>query len=97
MEERKGKMIKTVAKIEGMMCAKCEAHMNDAIMNAFAENKINSTRSSHTKGETVILSETVLDENKLREVTQEAGYTLLSCSHEPYQEKKGFFSFLKKG
>ena len=29
-------MTKTVLKIDGMMCGMCEAHVNDAIRNAFA-------------------------------------------------------------
>ena len=28
-------MIKTILKIDGMMCGMCEAHMNDAVRNAF--------------------------------------------------------------
>ena len=53
---RKGeKMFRTVVKIDGMMCGMCEAHINDAIRRNFNVKKV---KSSHSKGETVIESET---------------------------------------
>ena len=55
-------MIKTTVKIDGMMCGMCESHMNDKIRNSF---KVKSVKSSHTKGESVILSETKLNEADL--------------------------------
>ena len=51
--------------------------------------------SSHTAGESVIISEEPLDEAKLTEVVGETGYTLEGISSEPYT-KGGLFSFLKK-
>jgi hypothetical protein len=38
----------------------CEAHINDTIRTAFPVEKVSS---SHSKGETVILSQEPLDEN----------------------------------
>lgn len=84
-------MIKTVIKIEGMMCGHCEAHVNDVIRNAFTVKKVTS---SHTKNETVILSEEVLDEARLREVLAPTGYTVSDIHSEP--EKKGGLFGLKK-
>ncbi len=84
-------MIKTTLKIDGMMCGMCEAHMNDAIRAAFRVKKVTS---SHAKGETVIISEDVPDETKLRETVAATGYTLCGIASEPY-EKKGLFSFGK--
>ena len=77
-------------KIDGMMCGMCESHINESIRNNFSVKKVTS---SHTKGETVILTENDLDEAKLKDKT---GYKLLSVSKAPYEKKKGFFSFLKK-
>ena len=77
-------MTKTVLKIDGMMCGMCEAHVNDAIRNAFA-----------VKGETEIISAEPLDAEKLAEVVKNTGYTLNGISSEPCQ-KEGIFSFLKK-
>ncbi|HBN11698.1 MAG TPA: ATPase P [Ruminococcus sp.] len=82
-------MIKTTLKIDGMMCGMCESHMNDAVRNAF---KVKKVTSSHSKGETVIISDEAIDENKISEVIDKTGYKLISVSSEPY-EKKGLFSF----
>lgn len=84
-------MIQTILQIDGMMCGHCEAHVNDTIRQAFPVKKV---ESSHTKKETVILSEEPLDEEKLRAVIAQTGYTLGEIRTEPY-EKKGLFSFLK--
>ena len=84
-------MIRTILQIDGMMCGHCEAHVNDTIRQAFPVKKV---ESSHTKKENVILSEEPLDEEKLRAVIAQTGYTLGEIRTEPY-EKKGLFSFLK--
>ncbi len=85
-------MIKTILKIDGMMCSMCESHINDEIRNNFDVKKVSS---SHSKGQTVIISKEKLDETKLLDVINNTGYKPLSVSDEPY-EKKAFFSFLKK-
>lgn len=85
-------MIQTTLKVDGMMCGMCESHVNDAVRRAVAVKKVSS---SHTKGETVILSEQPLDEAKLRAAVEATGYQVVGVASEPY-EKKGFFSFLKK-
>lgn len=85
-------MIKTVLKIDGMMCGMCESHLNDAIRSRFAVSKVTS---SHAKGLTEILSDTMLDENVLREIIAATGYTLLSVESSPF-EKKRFSLFGRK-
>ena len=85
-------MTETTVKIGGMMCGMCEAHVNDAVRKSFAVKKV---ASSHTKGETVILSEQPLDEQALRAAIAETGYDVLSVSARPH-EKRGLFGFLKK-
>ena len=50
--------------------------------------------SSHTKGETVILSPEPLDEQALRAAISATGYTVTAVNAHPY-EKKGLFSFHK--
>ena len=84
-------MYKTTAKIDGMACSMCEAHVNDAVRKAFPVKKVSS---SHTKKQTVILSEQPLDEAALRSTIDSTGYTVGSISSEPY-EKRGLFSFGK--
>ena len=85
-------MIQTTVKVSGMACSMCEAHINDAIRRAFPVEKVTS---SHSKGETVILSETPLDEAAIRETIDATGYTVGEIKAAPY-EKKEFFHFGKK-
>ncbi len=82
-------MIKTTVGIEGMMCGMCESHVNDAIRKSFDVKKVSS---SHSKKKTEIISEEAIDEDKLRAVIDETGYTVLSVESEPYK-KKGFGLF----
>ena len=55
-------MLKYTLKIDGMMCGMCEAHINEAVRAAFNVKKVSS---SHTKGETVIITDAPLDKEKL--------------------------------
>jgi len=82
-------MIKTIVGIDGMMCGMCESHVNDAIRKSFDVKKVSS---SHSKKKTEIISEEAIDEDKLRAVIDETGYTVLSVDSEPYK-KKGFGFF----
>ena len=85
-------MVETKIKIDGMMCGMCESHMNDAIRQAFPVKKV---ASSHSKGEAVVLSESVLDEQAVRRVIEQTGYEFKGMTAQPY-EKRGFLGFLKK-
>ena len=85
-------MIRTTVKISGMACSMCEAHINDTIRRAFSVEKVSS---SHTKGETVILSREPLGEPALPASIAATGYTAGEIRAAPY-ERKGLFSFLKK-
>ena len=69
-------MIKTIVKIEGMMCGMCEAHINDAIRNSFDIKKV---KSSHRKGQTIITSSESIDKDKLKEVIDKTGYHFISA------------------
>lgn len=82
-------MIKTTVGIDGMMCGMCESHVNDAIRKSFDVKKVSSSQS---KKKTEIISEEAIDEDKLRAVIDETGYTVLSVDSEPYK-KKGFGFF----
>ena len=85
-------MTETILKVDGMACGMCENHINDTVRNKFSVQKVTS---SHTKGETVILSEQPVDVEALKAAIAETGYTVTGVQTRPY-EKKGFFSFLKK-
>ena len=70
-------MWKITMQIDGMRCGMCEAHVNDAIRGAFSVKKVTS---SHSKGQTVILTEQDIDEQQLREKIEKTGYRLISVS-----------------
>jgi len=82
-------MIKITVKVDGMMCGMCESHVNDAVRKAFPVKKVTS---SHSKGQTVILTEDDISEEQLRAAIGQTGYQVLGISKEPY-EKKGLFGF----
>lgn len=84
-------MVKITVGIDGMACGMCEAHINEAVRNAFRVKKVTS---SHTKKQTVILAEQDIPEQELKNVVEKAGYEAVSVSSEPF-EKKGLFSALR--
>ena len=84
-------MIKTTMKIDGMSCGMCEAHINDAVRGVF---KVKKVESSHSKGTTQIISEAPLDDEELKAVIEQTGYTVLQIDSEPYEKKH--FSLFKK-
>ena len=59
-------MFETKIKVGGMMCGMCEAHINDAVRAACPVKKVTS---SHSKGETVILTETEPDTAAIKAAT----------------------------
>ena len=86
-------MLKITMEIDGMMCGMCESHINDAIRREFNVKKVTS---SHTKRQTVILTEKPLDEDKLRKVIDETGYKVMSIETAEEEKKGGLFSLFKK-
>lgn len=80
-------MVKITLKVEGMACSMCEAHVNEAVRNAFSVKKVTS---SHAKKETVIIAENDLDEQMLKAAIAKTGYEVIAVNKEPY-EKKGLF------
>ncbi len=84
-------MLKIVAKVDGMVCGMCESHVNDAVRRALPVKKVTS---SHSRGETVILTEADISEEQLRAAIEPTGYRVLGVKSEPY-EKQGLFGFGK--
>ena len=84
-------VLKITLKIDGMVCGMCEAHINDAVRRAFPVKKVSSSK---TKKETVIITETDIEEKQLYDVIKNTGYILTEIKKEP-SEKKGFFGFYK--
>ena len=85
-------MYETKVKIDGMMCGMCESHINEVVRKTAQVSKVSS---SHTRGETVIVSDQALDIETLKQAIAATGYTVTGAETRPY-EKKGFFSFWKK-
>ena len=80
-------MVKMTAKVEGMMCGMCEAHVNDAVRAKF---KVKKVESSHGRGETVIIANEAIPAEEVKSVIEATGYKVLDVKTEPY-EKKGLF------
>ena len=72
-------MVKTTLAIDGMMCSICESHLQDAIRANFDVKKV---KASHQKGTITIISKHRLDEEKLKNVIRETGYTLQNIQFE---------------
>ncbi len=86
-------MIKITVDVEGMACGMCEAHVNEAVRNAFGVKKVTS---SHAKKQTVIIAQQDISDQELKDVVAKAGYDAVTISREPY-EKKGLFGIGRKG
>ena len=80
-------MVRITLGIEGMMCAMCEAHTNDAIRNNF---KVKKVKSSHEKNETEIIAPEKISRDELEKVISETGYKVTSYKFEPYEKKSLF-------
>ncbi|MCD8105064.1 MAG: heavy metal translocating P-type ATPase [Lachnospiraceae bacterium] len=91
-ETEETNMVKTTVQVDGMMCGMCESHVNDAVRKAFEVKKVTS---NHSKGVTEILSESELDEGKLRAAIEETGYKVGAVTIGDQSEKKGFSLFHK--
>lgn len=82
-------MEKITVGVDGMMCGHCEAHVNDAVRNAF---KVKKVSSSHAKKETVIIADEGITDEQIKSTIDATGYTVTGISREPYA-KKGLFGF----
>lgn len=78
-------MLKVTLNIEGMVCNMCETHINDTIRRNFIIKKVTS---SHSKGITEIITETQIDEDKLKSVINKTGYTVTNIYTEQYKKKR---------
>ena len=83
-------MIKTILKIDGMMCSMCEAHINDVIRRTVPDAK--KVSSSHRRGEASFLTVETVDGNRLKEAIAAMGYICTDVTEEPYV-KRGWFGW----
>ena len=80
-------MWKYTIRVDGMVCAMCESHVNDAVRKACPVKKVTSSRG---KKETTVITETELDEGALGAAISATGYDVGEIRKEPW-EKKGLF------
>ena len=64
-------MVKIIANIDGMACSMCEAHVNDAIRKNL---KVKKVKSSHRKGQTIIVSQEDIGEEDIKRALEGTGY-----------------------
>ena len=83
-------MIKTIVKIDGMVCGMCEAHVCGAIRRAVPE--AGKVAADRRKKEAVLLTENRPDANALRAAVEAAGYVCTGMESVP-DEKKGLFGW----
>ena len=81
-------MVKNTLKIDGMMCAMCEARICDAIRKAVPIAK--KVAASRRKKEASFLTVEVVDLDLLKNVIDATGYDWLGAESETV-EKKGWF------
>ena len=67
-------MIRTIVKVDGMMCSMCETHINEAIRKKFNVRKVKSNRR---RKETVIESDAPLDPEQVKKAIEETGYIFM--------------------
>ena len=87
MKNEKKAMQKAIIKIEGMRCPMCETHVNDLFRKALNPKKV---KSSHRKGETILIGDGPYDEATFIQALDGSGYKVEGVVIEPYQ-KRGLF------
>lgn len=81
-------MVKTVLKIDGMMCGMCEAHICDAIREAVpSARKVTASRSKKTAS---FLTEEAVSAELIKSAIDATGYQCLQVKSVPYNRKKLF-------
>jgi len=81
-------MIKTILKIDGMMCAMCESHICETIRKAVPHAM--KVAASRRRKEASFLTEEPVDAESLKAAIDATGYPCLGVESAPY-EKKGLF------
>jgi copper chaperone CopZ len=73
-------LYETRVSVDGMMCGMCEAHVNDAVRKAVSPKKVSS---SHSKGQTIVVTLGKPDLEAIRKAIDETGYTVTGIACEP--------------
>ena len=86
-------MVKTIMKIDGMVCGMCESHVCDAIRKAVPSAK--KVEASRGKKKASFLTEEAVDPDVLKAAIDATGYKFISAESQPY-EKKALFGRIKQ-
>lgn len=86
-------MIKTTIKIDGMVCAMCEAHIRDALRR---ELPISRVRASHKRGVAFCESRDSLSEEAIRKTVEATGYRVTAVTSAP-KEPHGLLALFRRG
>ena len=82
-------MVGAGGRSDGRVCGGGEGRMNGAMRGNFNVKKV---KSSHSKGETVIESETEPDAAALKRAIEETGYEFISASTKIIEGRRGLFA-----
>ena len=82
-------MVKTIVKVDGMMCSMCETHICEAIRKAVPSAK--KVSASRGKKEAVFLTEEEVDAGALKTAIDATGYIWLGVESVP--AVKGLFGW----
>lgn len=84
--------MKKTIKINGMMCGHCEARVKQILEGL---NEVEIAEVSHKKGNAIITLSNEIDDSKIKEVIEEAGYNVVNIINGE-EKKKGFSLFCNK-
>lgn len=70
---------KITLKIDGMMCAMCESHINDAIRSNLNVKKL---KTSHSTGLSEFMTNDVVSDESLKKIIGKSGYRVLEIKRE---------------
>lgn len=76
---------------DGMKCGMCEAHVNNVVRKS---TEVKSVKSSHSKGETIIIADDSIDIELSKKAIENEGYYVTNVTKKEYKNK-GFFSRFK--
>lgn len=85
--EREAAMQEIKIRVEGMHCGMCESHVNDVVRNVKGVKKV---KSSHSKGQTVVIAEDDVDIQAIAGAISAQGYGVGGTESKRY-EKHGLW------
>ena len=85
-------MIKTKAKVGGMMCGMCETHVQEAIRKTLSESS--KVKADRKKGIVEFCTPTAVDEEALKKAIESIGYEYGGMESEEAGNDSGFLKKL---